>query len=136
GRAAGVASGAGRGGSLSPSPDLLGHAPLLAQERIAPLRGSEHVEEGHAGEPLVAQPWQGRGLDPPALELPPAGGRDPVERPPGPLAGTEDPEDYEARPPQTRELGVDLGELGSPDRLDLLAKSPREGVSGPTTLLL
>jgi hypothetical protein len=109
--------------------DLVGDDPLIASEDRAALRRREELEEGDAGESVVAGSGRRRGLHEPAAELSPAGGRDPVEVAVGSAAGPEHPEDDVALPAEPGELRVDLRDLRLPDRLDLVADRAREVVA-------
>jgi hypothetical protein len=96
----------------------------------APLGGGKRVDEGEADEErVVAALRRGRRGEPPG-ELPPAGGRHPIEESRGSAAGPEGPEKDPAVPPEPGEGRVDLGDAGAPGGAELDLHRPREVVSG------
>jgi hypothetical protein len=118
--------GKGRGGEPR---DLARNDPLVGAQDSAALGRWEGIEEGDAGQAVVAGSGRRRRLQEPAAQLASAGRGDPVEISVGAAAGPEHPKNDESLPPQAGESGVDLRDLRLPDRLDFFADRAREVVT-------
>jgi hypothetical protein len=109
--------------------DLARDDPLVGAQDGAALGRREGVEEGDAGQAVVAGSGGRRGLQEPPTKLASAGGGHSIEISVGASAGSEHPKDDESLAPETGECGVDLRDLRLPDGLHLFADRAREVVS-------
>jgi hypothetical protein len=109
--------------------DLARNDSLVGAQDSAALGRREGVEEGDAGQAVVAGSGGRRRLQEPATQLASAGSGYPVEVAVGAAPGSEHPENDESLPPEVRESGVDLRDLRLPDGLHLFADYAREVVS-------
>jgi hypothetical protein len=118
-------------GELIETADLRAEGGLRGRHRPSPAGGGGQApEEREADEERVVAPGSRGGFAEPPGELPPAGRRHAIEVAAGSPAGAQHPEEHPPPAAEARELGVDLGEAGAPDRIEVGAEHALELVPG------
>ena len=118
-------------GELPQSSNLFAESGLRGRHRPPPVAArGKAFEESQADEEWVVASGSRGCLAEPSGELPPAGRRDAVEVASGSPAGAQHPEEHPPPAAEARELGVDLGKAGAPDRIQVVVENAFELVPG------
>ena len=121
-----------RGGGAQ-APDVFTERPVQNEERGAAFSGRQDIQESDAreeGVPALRREREGE----PGAQLSSPGGGHPVEVAARASPGPKDFQVHVPGPPQPGEGGINLGEIGSPDVIEILAQGAREIVAGPRFL--